>query len=59
MTALETLQANLRQVFDQIDADFAAQLQGNHKPEQLAIARIKRYSAAYAAFRAELARLKE
>jgi hypothetical protein len=55
--ALETLQAKLAQIFDSIDADYAAQLQGDLKPEQLTIARIKRYSAAYTAYLAELAKL--
>jgi hypothetical protein len=55
--ALETLQAKLAQIFDSIDADYTARLQGNLKPEQLTIARIKRYSAAYTAYLAELAKL--
>jgi hypothetical protein len=54
---ITTLQDNLRKMFDNIDADYAAQLQGNLKPEQLTIARIKRYSAAYTAYLAELAKL--
>ena len=38
--ALDTLQANLKATFDNIDAEYAAQLRDNHKLENLEVARI-------------------
>lgn len=59
MKALSTAQLSpaqilLRNRLDEIDQRYAAQLQTNSNPDQLAIARIRAYAAAYTAYLAQL-----
>jgi hypothetical protein len=58
-TSLSEAQLTLKAKFDAIDAAYEAQLQIDQKTEQLAIAKIRAYGAAYVKYRAAADALEE